>query len=248
MLDGHAAAALDGVTVEPLRPHLHVGAEPALEEVVGVEPPDLEAPRGEEVGAAARRGGDVGGAPRAREGEVPAELVEDERPPERVVGGDDVERPRRRGEPREVARREQAEHVEEHVVGERAERAEPRVTEVAAAAFAAAKEEEVAERLHEASPTPSPAAPGTPRTGARGGLQVEGGGVSGGGVGEAVLGFGGLLGAFAAAAAAAAATARFGVANGGEEEGVEGARHARRRRRRRREKGGEGVGLGLGKV
>jgi len=59
-------------------PHLHVGAEPALEEVVGVEAPDLERARGDEVGPAAAGRGDVGGAPGPGEVERAAELVEDE--------------------------------------------------------------------------------------------------------------------------------------------------------------------------
>jgi len=160
-------------------PHLHVGAEPALEEVVGVEAPDLERARGDEVGPTAAGRGDVGGAPGPGEVERAAELVEDEGAPERVVRGDDVERLGRDRERGEGARREEAQDVEEEVVRERAERAEPRVPEVGARGGG---EEEVAERLHEATDVPG--------GGGRGGFQVEGR-VSAGA--EVVLGFGAPL-------------------------------------------------------
>ena len=181
-------------------PHLHVGAEPALEEVVGVESLDLQSARGDEVGlAAAGGGGDVGGAPGPGEVERAAELVEDERPPERVVGGDDVERLGRGRERREVARGEEAQDVEEQVVRERPERAQPRVPEVAARGGG---EEEVSERLDEASDVS--------RGGGAGASQVERVGVV-------------LLWVTASAAALGFALPFEG------EEGVEGARHSRLR-------------------
>lgn len=57
-------------------------------------------------------------------------MVEDEAPPEGVVGGEDVERLAGGGEGGEGFGVEEGEEVEEHVVGEDAETAEAGVSDV----------------------------------------------------------------------------------------------------------------------
>ena len=177
--------------------------------------------------SAAGHGGDVGGAPRAGEREVPAELVEDNGPPKRVMGGDDIERLGGRGERGEVSDGQKAEDVEEEVIRERAKRTETRVPEVGAPG---GSEEEVPERLDEAA-SYATAAASTRRGGRRGrALQVEGGGI----VGSEVRRFADLLGVLAAAALGFVLAFEVGA------EGVESAGHARSGRRRRRRGGGRG--------
>lgn len=77
------------------------------------------------------------------EQEITFELLEDEIPPEGLVGGEDVEGAARSRENAEVAAAEEAEDVEDELVGEDAEGAEAKVPGVGGRI----EEEKVAERL-----------------------------------------------------------------------------------------------------
>lgn len=89
---------------------------------------------------------DERGSPGSGEGEVAAEVAEDEGTPEGVVGGEDVEGFAGGGEDGEGSGVEEAEEVEEDVVGEDVEVAEAAVSDVDGFG-AGAGEEQVAQRL-----------------------------------------------------------------------------------------------------